>query len=241
MAKELNIKRCWFHGGDKPHYDIPKRRIAEITNQCKLVSPKEVVKIIQMAKRKKKIIKEIVTLPVDKIYPYPKNAKIHTKDNMALIRQSIEEVGYINMIIVDEKDIILAGHGRYFVMVEDGAKEIEVQRTKGLTEEQKEKYRLYDNQAARTGKYDNELLVESVTQIMKFDEDFNVGILGIEGLAASFSKEVFNFDLGSKFSKKVKKKMEVVIITTDDLGSLLQKLESNNIEYILGNESTKFD
>jgi len=43
MAKELNIKKCWFH---KNHYDIPKRRIKEIQDRCLIVSPKEIVKII---------------------------------------------------------------------------------------------------------------------------------------------------------------------------------------------------
>lgn len=43
MAKDLNIKRCWFH---KDHYDIPKRRIEEITNKCKVVSSKEIKSII---------------------------------------------------------------------------------------------------------------------------------------------------------------------------------------------------
>lgn len=43
MAKKLNIKRCWFH---KDHYDIPKKRVAEIEAQCMLVSPKQIVKII---------------------------------------------------------------------------------------------------------------------------------------------------------------------------------------------------
>lgn len=44
MAEMLNIKRCWFH---KDHYDIPKRRIKEITRQCTVVSSKEIVKIIK--------------------------------------------------------------------------------------------------------------------------------------------------------------------------------------------------
>lgn len=43
MAKELNIKKCWFH---KNHYDIPKKRIDEITKKCKLISSKEIVEII---------------------------------------------------------------------------------------------------------------------------------------------------------------------------------------------------
>lgn len=44
MAKDLNIKRCWFH---YDHYDIPKRRISEIMNKCKIVSSKEIVNIIK--------------------------------------------------------------------------------------------------------------------------------------------------------------------------------------------------
>lgn len=43
MAKELNIKRYWFH---KNHYDIPKRRISEIESKCEIVSPRDIVRII---------------------------------------------------------------------------------------------------------------------------------------------------------------------------------------------------
>ena len=43
MASELNIKKCWFH---KNHYDIPKRRIEEITSKCTLVNSQEIVRII---------------------------------------------------------------------------------------------------------------------------------------------------------------------------------------------------
>ena len=44
MAEELGIKKCWFH---KNHYDIPKRRIAEIQSRCEIVSPKEILGIIK--------------------------------------------------------------------------------------------------------------------------------------------------------------------------------------------------
>ena len=44
MAEGLGIKRCWFH---KDHYDMPKRRIEEITKKCKVVSSKEIVENIK--------------------------------------------------------------------------------------------------------------------------------------------------------------------------------------------------
>lgn len=44
MATELSINPLWFH---KDHYDIPIERIDEISAQCIIVSPKEIVKIIK--------------------------------------------------------------------------------------------------------------------------------------------------------------------------------------------------
>jgi hypothetical protein len=43
MANELNIKKCWFH---KNHYDIPKRRIKEITDKCTLVNTHDIIRVI---------------------------------------------------------------------------------------------------------------------------------------------------------------------------------------------------
>lgn len=44
MAKNLSIKKCWFHND---HYDMPKKRIEEIQSKCEIVSSKEIVKIIK--------------------------------------------------------------------------------------------------------------------------------------------------------------------------------------------------
>lgn len=49
MAKKLNIKKCWFEGGDHPHYDIPKKRIDEITAKCEVITSKELLDIIKNA------------------------------------------------------------------------------------------------------------------------------------------------------------------------------------------------
>ena len=44
MAADLGIGRHWFH---KNHYDIPKKRMDEISSKCTLVSSKDIVKIIR--------------------------------------------------------------------------------------------------------------------------------------------------------------------------------------------------
>jgi hypothetical protein len=52
MAAALDIKRCWFHNARYPHYDIPKKRIAEIQAKCTIVEPKEILRIIKDANQK---------------------------------------------------------------------------------------------------------------------------------------------------------------------------------------------
>lgn len=48
MAKDLGIKRCWYHKASVyPHYDIPKRRIEEIQKKCRVVSGREILAIIK--------------------------------------------------------------------------------------------------------------------------------------------------------------------------------------------------
>ena len=46
MADDLDIKRCWFHKGKYPHYDIPKRRKKDIELQCEVISSRRIIEII---------------------------------------------------------------------------------------------------------------------------------------------------------------------------------------------------
>jgi len=46
MAADLGIARCWFDPNPKhPHYDIPKRRIAEVTARCTVVDSRTILRI----------------------------------------------------------------------------------------------------------------------------------------------------------------------------------------------------
>lgn len=48
MAKDLDIKKNWFHSGQiYSHYDIPKKRIPEIKAKCVVITSREILEIIQ--------------------------------------------------------------------------------------------------------------------------------------------------------------------------------------------------
>ena len=48
MAENLGIRKCWFH---KSHYDIPKKRIGEITKKCILIKSQRLLNIILKKKQ----------------------------------------------------------------------------------------------------------------------------------------------------------------------------------------------
>lgn len=47
MADDLGIHRCWLHRGSYLHYDIPKRRIAEVSAKCTIVNTRTILAIVK--------------------------------------------------------------------------------------------------------------------------------------------------------------------------------------------------
>lgn len=47
MANDLDINRRWYHSGEFPHYDIPKKRLDEISARCELISSRDIIRIIR--------------------------------------------------------------------------------------------------------------------------------------------------------------------------------------------------
>lgn len=50
---------------------------------------------------------------IDKIKPYPQNAKKHPKKQIEQIADSIKEFGFNQPLVIDMENVIIVGHGRY--------------------------------------------------------------------------------------------------------------------------------
>lgn len=90
---------------------------------------------------------------VTDIIPYENNPRFNDQAVAAVI-ESIRECSYIQPIIVDEKKVILAGHTRHKALIELNVAECDVIVIKGLTEEQKKKYRFLDNKTGESAEWD---------------------------------------------------------------------------------------
>ena len=90
---------------------------------------------------------------LDVLRPYQNNPR-YNEDAIDAVEESIEQVGYITPIIVDEGFQILAGHSRWKSLNDLGAEEVDVIIVDGLTDEQKRKFRLLDNKTAEIASWD---------------------------------------------------------------------------------------
>jgi len=105
------------------------------------------------------------------IRPYDNNPRI-IDDAVDDVVESIRQCSYIAPIIVDEDGVILAGHTRYKALQKLGYKECDVVEVTDLTEEQKKKYRLYDNKTAEFASWDQKKLSAELSDVDFCGYDF---------------------------------------------------------------------
>lgn len=104
---------------------------------------------------------KLVKLKLSQIKPYEKNPRIND-GAVDAVAESIKQCGYCQPILVDENNVILAGHTRFKALQKLGWETVEVVIKDGLTDEQKRKYRLLDNKTNEIAGWDFDLLNEEL-------------------------------------------------------------------------------
>jgi site-specific DNA-methyltransferase (adenine-specific) len=111
-----------------------------------------------------------MTDSLDTLIPDPKNARIHSHENLDLIAAALRDVGAARSIVVDEDGVVLAGNAtvqaaraagldRVRIVESDGSELIAVRRS-GLSADAKTRLALYDNRAAELADWDRDVLAD---------------------------------------------------------------------------------
>lgn len=86
---------------------------------------------------------------IGELLVYPQNPMQHSEEQIALIMESMKRFGWTMPVLVDDKGIIIAGHGRLVAAQRLGLAEIPVMTATGWSDAQKKAYRIQDNAIPR--------------------------------------------------------------------------------------------
>lgn len=105
--------------------------------------------------------------PVERLLPYAANARTHFDEQVAQIAGSIAEFGFNVPALVDDRGVLIAGHGRLLAARKLGLVEVPVIRLAHLTDAQARAFRLADNQIAINAGWDDSLLAAELARLQE--------------------------------------------------------------------------
>ena len=123
---------------------------------------------------------EIKQVKIVDLKPYDKNARTHSPKQVEEIARSIKVFGFTNPVLIDQKNMIIAGHGRVMGAKELGMTEVPIIRIEYLSEAEKRAYILADNKLAEKAGWDKEILAVELQELMIIEDDFDITLTGFE-------------------------------------------------------------
>lgn len=114
-----------------------------------------------------------------KLKPRLKNPRIHTLRQIKQIAASITEFGFINPVLIDSSDGIVAGHARVAAAISMGMTDVPTVRVDHLSPTQIRAYVIADNRLAEKAGWDPTLLALEL-QELSVQPNFDVTVTGFE-------------------------------------------------------------
>lgn len=132
---------------------------------------------------------EIVYKKINELKPYENNSRTHDESQIKQICECIKEYGWTNPVLIDEKGMIIAGHGRVEAGKKLDIKEVPCIVLSGLTESQKKAYVIADNKMALNAGWNEELLKTELENLKELDFDLELTGFNIDELDELFKQD----------------------------------------------------
>jgi len=123
----------------------------------------------------------------------PQNSRKHGAYQIKQIMASIQKFGWTIPVLIDEENMIIAGHARVTAAKRLGMKEGPCIVATGWTAEAKEAYQITDNRLAEQSEWDEEILNNQIKRLNA--ANFDLGFLDM----TAFNTELFNPSVNPNF------------------------------------------
>jgi DNA modification methylase len=122
---------------------------------------------------------QIEQVPPDRLTPWARNARTHSRKQIRQIADSIRTFGFTNPVLIDGANTILAGHGRVEAAKLIGMASVPCLRLESMNPAQKRAYVIADNKLALNAGWDEDLLAEELKALLLTDDlGFDIGATG---------------------------------------------------------------
>ncbi len=121
---------------------------------------------------------ETKTVSTDSLIPYAMNSRTHSDKQVNQIAASIKEFGFLNPVIIDGDNGIIAGHGRVLAAKKLEMLEIPVIEASHLNEAQKKAFVIADNKLAMNAGWDEKRLFSEINSLL--DDEYNIAVIGFD-------------------------------------------------------------
>jgi DNA modification methylase len=122
----------------------------------------------------------IVYLLISTLVENCQNARTHTKRQIRKIAASIRRFGFVNPVIIDGNNRIIAGHGRVRAAKLLGLERVPTILLENLTKDEIRAYVLADNRLAELAGWDKEILAIELQHLLTIGEDLVITDIGFE-------------------------------------------------------------
>ena len=118
------------------------------------------------------LMAKTVPMKIDELLPYQRNQKDHPEEQVRNLANSLRRFGWRQPVVIDERNVIVIGHGRVLGAKMLGLTEVPVVRADDLTEDEIRELRIVDNKTNESNW--NQYLQEDVQELefegFEFDE-----------------------------------------------------------------------
>lgn len=156
----------------------------------------------------------IKKVKVTDLIPYANNSRLHSDEQVLQIASSIKEFGFLNPIIVDGDNGIIAGHGRVMAAKKLGIEELPCIDASHLTPAQKKAYVIADNKIALNSEWDNEILRIELNILDELDFDLELTGFSTDELDALSFDDDSGADFGESQDGKASRQLDDEKYTT---------------------------
>ncbi|MBU1067723.1 ParB/Srx family N-terminal domain-containing protein [Patescibacteria group bacterium] len=133
-------------------------------------------------------IPKVEMVSLNKIKPYPNNAKKHTQEQVRKVSKSMELFGFMQFIVIDKSNNIVVGHCRYDCAKNLNMEKIPCVRMEDCNAEAINAYRIIDNKLNESGWNEQKLNLEIKTMPLELQELTIMNIdLDIEDISDNFT------------------------------------------------------